>query len=414
MAPLPVGIPAILGGSALASKLGLAGAAAGAAALAGNFLLGGHIPFIRIPATGGSGSGGAANIINNAASAGPRWRRLVEAAKEIGLEAVKDILKDTLEKTVTTPFALMTLTDALGYWVTGDLLLRASYHPALHVPTAESFSKALDYMADTVGAFMLVDLVSNRDVGSDLAESVIDAFAESVLGDTIKTYLDTVSGTSPVDDDEIRDIVSEGATQSPEELAYIGARSGLDTFSAMAELYTGLLQGDNPYFARAVREVDEVLKRFERGLAADTWLLGSLVERIGEDVIDAIYWYLSVLDGIENRLKTIVRDMAEAYAAYRAGGLDEGDFDGLLNVYQNELDALLEAVQDLYDEGLAGALIDEVIEEYRQFADSIPISLIREKAEAVLDDAARRLTEHAEKAAEAYTKISQIRRVTVS
>lgn len=403
----------ILGGAALAGagKLGLA-AAGGAAVLYGiASWLGPFGPPIRLPSI--PATSGADNLRINALRIGERGRRLFEAGKDIAKEVVRDLAKETLEKTVTTPFALITLTDAIGYWIASDLIIKSTYHSRLHVPTAETFSRAVDMITDTIGALLLVDVVSNRDVGSDLAESIVDSFNQSIVGDAIQSYIDTVAGVDPVDDDEVRDIVGEGAVESPEELAYLGARSGLDTFSAMAELYTGLLQGDNPYWSRIAREIDEILKRWERGLAADVYVLGTLIERIGEDLADAVYWYLSVFDYVENRIKSVIRDAVEMYAEWRSGGITAEDLDAVLSSAENELAAYMDVLHNLVDDSTALAYVDDIVTEYMSFRASAPYSALQRHVEAVLDDAGGRIAEYATKAREAYAKMREIRSVEV-
>lgn len=398
----------VLGGAALAPKLGL-GAAGGAALLRGlTSWLSPFGPGLRpVPVSPDP------RIYANAVTAGARGRKLIESAKQAAVEIINDLLKETMEKSVTTPFALMALTDAIGYWIAADLIIKSTYHRRLHVPTSTTFVRAVDMIADTVAALMLVDLVSNRDIGSDLAESVVSSFSDAIVSDAMRAYIDTVAGIKAVDDDEIRDIIGEGAVASAEELAYIAARSGLDVFSAMAEAYTGLLQGDNAYWNRAIREIDDIMKKWERGLAADVYILASLIERIGEDLVDSVYWYLAVLDYVENRIKTVVRDVMELYAAYRAGGISENDLDSALQAAANELEAYREVLNNLVDDSAAESYVDDIIAEFGAFRAAVPFGVFQRNIELILDDVGRRLSEHAEVAREAYNKLTELRSVTV-
>jgi len=412
---MAVAAPVLFGGS-LAEVLGIAGAgAAGAAALAG--ILGGFRPqintkFIDVPGLPQTPVG--QKTASNARSLSTRLRSISRRLGPFAVDVIKDIVREVTEKAVMTPFALAALTDALGYWITSDLIARSTFHPDLHVPTRDTFTHTIDMVADTIGALLLVDVVSGRDVGSDVAESIIDSFNQSIVGDAIRAYLDTVSGVEAVDDDEIRDVVGEGALGTAEELAYLGARSGLDTFSAMAELYTGLLQGDNTYWSRAMREVDDIMKRWERGLAPDVWIMGSLVEKLGEDLADAVYWYLSVFDYVENRIKILIRDLIQAYSAYRSGGLSDSDMEVFVNGAFNELSTIWEAISVFNDDQFLDSYVSKIVEEYAAFRTQVPYEVLYRSVEKVLEDSGRRLAYYADLMKDTYRNIKKIRSVSVT
>jgi hypothetical protein len=342
-----------------------------------------------------------------------RWKRLASAIGRQITDTFLDLIGETVKDTVLFPAATIMLSDALAFWLYSDLLTKSTYDPVLNVPTAKTFSEAVNYILDTVAALLATDIISNRDVGSDIAESVIDSFAQSVVGDAVKSYLDTVAGINPVDDDEIRDIVSEGAAATPEELAYLGARSGLDTFSAMAELYTGLLQGDNPYWSRTVKEIEDMFKRFERGLSADVYLAGALVEKLGGDVADSVYWYLEAVDGILNRLRTLAREVGEAYALYKRGVLDDTVLNEIYSNILTEVSAYSEILSVFSDWAFINALVDIVIESYTAFTKVVDLNAIYKKAEVLLDDVGKRMVEYAKTVKSAYEKLNSIRKIEV-
>ena len=412
---MAVAAPVLFGGS-LAEVLGIAGAgAAGAAAIAG--LLGGFRPQINIGLPNIPGlpiTPVGQRTASNAKSLSTRLRSISRRLGPFAVDILKDLAKEVAEKAVMTPFALAAMTDALGYWITSDLMARSTFHSDLHVPTRDTFIQTIDMVADTIGALMLVDLVSGRDVGSDVAESIIDSFNQSIVGDAIRAYLDTVSGVEAVDDDEIRDVVGDGALGTPEEMAYLGARSGLDTFSAMAELYTGLLQGDNTYWSRAVREVDDIMKRWERGLAPDVWVTGSLVEKLGEDLADAVYWYLSVFDYVENRIKILVRDLLQAYASYRSGGLSDSDMEVFVNGAFAELSAIWDAISVFNDDYFVDAYVSKIVEEYMAFRSQVPYDVLNRSIEKVLEDSGRRMAYYVDLMRDTYRNIKKIRKVSVA
>ena len=403
-------------GGSLLQALGIAGAgAAGAAALAG--VLGGFRPqinlkFIDIPGLPWTSVG--QRTVNNARSLSTRLRSISRRLGPFATDVLRDIAREVTEKAVMTPFALAALTDALGYWIASDLIARSTFHSDLHVPTRETFTQTIDMVADTIGALLLVDVVSGRDVGSDVAESILDSFNQSIVGDAIRAYLDTVSGVEAVDDDEIRDVVGEGALGTPEELAYLGARSGLDTFSAMAELYTGLLQGDNPYWSRAIREVDDIMKRWERGLAPDVWIMGSLIEKLGEDVADSTYWYLSVFDYVENRIKILIRDLVQAYSAYLSGGLTDSDLEVFVNGAFAELSAIWEALSVFNDNQFLDSYVSKIVEEYAAFRSQVPFEVLHRSIEKVLNDVGSRMAYYADLMRDTYRNMKKIRSVTVA
>jgi hypothetical protein len=355
----------------------------------------------------------AASAVNLAKSSVSRWRRLAQALGKQLTDTFLDLIGESVKDAVLFPGATLMLSDALAFWVYSDLLTKSTYDAALNIPTAETFANALNYILDTVAALLATDIISNRDVGSDIAESVIDGFAGSVVGDVIKGYLDTVAGINPVDDDEIRDIIGDGALGTPEELAYVGARSGLDTFSAMSEVYTGLLQGDNPYWNRAVKEVEEILKRFERGLSGDVYLSGTLVERMGTDVVDSVYWYLEALDGILNRLKNLTKDVVEAHALYKKGVLDTAALEGVMADVKAEIDAVNELLDVFSDPFFINELVDTVVSGYDGLTQNIDFTVLKNKLEAVLGDVAKRMAEYVETVKEAYRKLNEIRKVEV-
>lgn len=347
-------------------------------------------------------------------SSASRWRRLTQALGKQLTDTFLDLIGETVKDVVLYPGAALMLSDAIAYWVYSDLLVKTTYDPTLHIPTAETFSKAMNYILDTVAALLLTDIVSNRDVGSDIAEGVIDSFNQAVVGDSIRAYMETIAGVEAVDDDEIRDIVGDGSVQTPEELGYLGARSGLDTFSAVAELYTGLLQGDNPYWSRAVKEVEDNIKRLERGLAPDIYVLGSLVERLSEDIADSTYWYFEVVGYIINRIKSIVRDAGQLLAAVRSGGISPDDALTIINQYNNELLALEAQVAALEDPEYIDSKISEVLNDVSAVINSVNMDAVYAKIEVLLDDVGRRMTDHVNTVAEAYSKLKQIRTIKVS
>ncbi len=342
-----------------------------------------------------------------------RWKRLASAIGRQITDAFLDLIGESVKDATLFPAATIMLSDAMAFWLYSDLLTKSTYDPVLNIPTARTFSEAVNYILDTVAALLAADIISNRDVGSDIAESVIDSFAQSVVGDVVRSYLDTVAGINPVDDDEIRDIVSEGAAATPEELAYLGARSGLDTFSAIAELYTGLLQGDNPYWSRTVKEIEDVFKRFERGLSADVYLAGTLVEKLGGDVVDSVYWYLEAVDGILNRLKTLAREVGEAYALYKRGVLDGATLSEIYNNILAEVSAYSEML-DVFDDGaFIDTLVSTVVNSYMDFTGTVDLNAVYKKVEVLLDDAGKRMVEYAETAKKAYEKLNSIRKIEV-
>ena len=369
------------------------------------------VPALPEPAAQNELAQTAKNLAKGSTS---RWRRLVTALGKQVTDVFMDLVGESVKDAVLFPGATIMLADAIAYWVYSDLLVKSTYDPVLNIPTAESFVTALNYVLDTVAALLATDIISNRDVGSDIAESVIDSFTESVVGDAVRSYLDTVAGVKAVDDDEIRDIVGDGALGTPEELAYLGARSGLDTFSAISELYTGLLQGDNPYWSRVSRELDDNFKRFERGASADIYLAGALIERLGSDVIDSVYWYLEAVDYILNRIKTLARDAAQAYALYMQGAADANMLDQVVQAGHLEL-AAYNAVLDTFDDPLfIDALVDGVVSEYDGLVGSIDWDKVYKAVEALLDDPGRRLASYVETAKSTYEKLNSLRKISVT
>lgn len=342
-----------------------------------------------------------------------RWKRIRDALGRQLIDQFVDLFGETVKNVIMFPGATMLLTDALTYWLYTDLVTKASFDRTLNIPTAETFTRAVNSIVDTVTAMMVTDIISGRDVGSDLAESIMDSFSESVLGDTIKSYLDTIAGVKAVDDDEIRDIIAEGAASTPEELAYLGARSGLDTFSAMAEIYTGLLQGDNQYFSRVIKEVEDNIKSLEKGLAPDVYIYGTIVERLAEDVADSIYWYLEVVDYIINRIKTIVRDVAELRASLRMGSVDVNTYNKILDSYDAELDAMKEVVSVLENREFIERMVSDVIARLREITDLVRPEDLEEKILEILHDAGKRIAGHVQSAKKAYEIMNRIRNIQV-
>lgn len=356
----------------------------------------------------------AGEIMQNAAqSSYSRWRRLTNALSKNTVEALLDLYQETLKDSLLYPGATIMLSDAIAYWVYSDLLTKSTYDPDLNIPTAETFTNSLNYVLDTIAALLAVDVISNRDVGSDIAESVVDSFSQNVVGDALRAYLNTVAGVDAVDDDEIRDIVGEGAVNTADELAYIGARSGLDTFSAVAELYTGLLQGDNPYWNRAVQEIVDNFKRIERGLALDIYSVGTLIERFSTDLIDSVYWYIDALDYVINRLKSVVRDVGQVLVSASQGSITYDMAVQMLDMLQTEVSAYEELVTVFDDPTLISSLVDAVFVEYSGLYSSFDINKLYSKIEDVLDDVAKRMADYASTIAESYKKLKELRSVTV-
>ena len=350
---------------------------------------------------------------NAAQSSYSRWRRLVNALGKNTVESLLDLYQETLKDSLLYPGATIMLSDAIAYWVYSDLLTKSTYDPTLNIPTAATFTNSLNYILDTIAALLAVDVISNRDVGSDIAESVVDSFSQNIVGDAVRSYLNTVAGVDAVDDDEIRDIVGEGAIGTSDELAFLGARSGLDTFSAVAELYTGLLQGDNPYWNRAVQEIADNFKRVERGLALDVYGVGSLIERLSADLIDSIYWYIDALDYVISRLKTAVRDAGQILVSASQGSITYDMAVQMLDMLQSEISAYEDMVAVFDDPAVLRSLADAVFAEYSNLYSSIDMNKLYSKIEAVLDDVGRRMAGYADTIAQAYQKLKELRTVAV-
>lgn len=342
-----------------------------------------------------------------------RWRRIRDALGRQLIDQFVDLFGETVKNAIMFPGATLLLTDALVYWLYTDLATKASFDKTLNIPTSQTFTRAVNGIVDTITAMMATDIISGRDVGSDVAESIIDSFSESVLGDVVKSYLDTIAGVKAVDDDEIRDIVGEGVVSTPEELAYLGARSGLDTFSAVSEIYAGLLQGDNPYFNRVIKEVEDNMKRLERGMAPDIYVYGTIVERLAEDVADSIYWYLEAVDYIINRIKTIVRNVTELRASLRMGTIDTNTYNKILDSYDAELDAVSEVVSVLENKEFIERLVSSVIASLKETIALIKPEDLEEKIMEILHDAGKRMAGHAELARKTYEIMNKIRTVQV-
>jgi len=359
-----------------------------------------------------SAAGSAAKSYSKSSYA--RWNRLMQALGKNVVDAFLDLLQESVKDAALFPVATMALSDAIAYWVYSDLLVKSTYDSTLNIPTAQTFTAALNYILDSIAALLAVDVISNRDVGSDIAESIIDSFNQAVVGDSIRSYLNTIAGVDAVDDDEIRDIVGEGAVATADELAYLGARSGLDTYSAVAELYTGLLQGDNPYWNRVVQEINDNFKRVERGLALDIYGVGTLVEKAAGDLTDSVYWYLEAVDYIVNRVKTVVRDAGQVLVSASTGAISYDMAVEMLDNMQAEILAYEEMLKAFDDPQLVSALVGTVFDEYGRFMENVDVGRLYFRIEALLDDAGKRLAEYAKVAADAYTKLKDLRTVQVS
>lgn len=342
-----------------------------------------------------------------------KWKRIRNALGRQLIDTFTDLVGETVKDAVLFPGATMLLSDAITYWIYTDLVTKSTFDSTLNIPTSETFSSAVNSILDTIAALLATDIISNRDVGSDVAESIIDSFSDSIVGDAIRAYLDTIAGVEAVDDDEIRDIVGEGAVATADEMAYIGARSGLDTFSAISELYTGLLQGDNPYWNRAVREIEDNLKRLEKGLAADLHIYGALVERLGEDLIDSVYWYLEAVDYIINRIKTILRDVGQVQASLNAGTVDHSTAQQIFQGYMAEIQAYRVIVEALGSPDIINEITSKVVDSYKDFISKVDLEHVKSKIEKILDDVGLRIAEHINTAKDAYIKLNWLRQIKV-
>ncbi|MEM4964182.1 MAG: hypothetical protein QXT13_08550 [Pyrobaculum sp.] len=330
-------------------------------------------------------------------------------AAEAAKEALKDLAKESIKDAITSVPAIILLTDALSYWIFTDFLVKTKYHPRVGVPTRMSFVEGVTHVLNAVTSMMLVDMISNRDIGSDIAENIVESFNEAILGDALKEYVNTVAGVESADDDEIRDIMAEDVVQTPHEIAFLGARSGLDNFSAMAELYTGALEGLNPYFSRAAREIEDNLKRIERG--SSLYVKGRLIEKLGEDVADAVYWYMSVTDTLESIVRRTVREMVETEALADDPELVE-------IVYQTKM-KMLENIEEIVDnlandKMFINYLVDMVISRYDEMMDILTPDDIYYVVTKVLDRVGNEVKEVFDKMSFAYQRLKELRTVKIT
>lgn len=333
---------------------------------------------------------------------------LKTGSKKVAKEVAKDLAAEFMKDSILAVPSIYLLTDAISYWVFSDFLVKNKYHPILGMPTRGAFVEAVTHVLNAITSMLLVDILSNRDVGSDLAENVVEAFSQSILGDAVKAYVETVAGVDSADDDEIRDIVSEDVVQTPHEIAFLGARSGLDNYSAMAELYTGYLEGLNPYFTRAAREIEDNVKRFERGLSTDVFLAGRVIEKLGEDLSDAVYWFMNITDSLEAKYRRAVREIVDTVS-----NVDEDEVIEL--VYQSklkELEVIEEMINKLEnDDELVEKVVDLIFTKYYEFISVLTPDDLYYMIFKVLDRVGEEIKEGFEKMSQSYLKLKELRTV---
>jgi hypothetical protein len=127
-----------------------------------------------------------------------------------------------------------------------------------------------------------------------------------------------------------------------------------------------------------------------------------------------MYWYLSVFDYVENRIKILIRDLIQAYSAYKSGGLSDSDMEVFVNGAFNELSAIWDAISVFNDDYFVDAYVSKIVEEYAAFRSQVPYDVLNRSIEKVLEDSGRRMAYYADLMRDTYTNIKKIRSVSVA
>lgn len=330
-------------------------------------------------------------VVTERGAGGSRRRAVKEALKRYAGDLFKDMSTEFVKDLIRSPLGVLLLSAIPVMAFQSDLSLKKEHWDKdVHMP----LPSALDPLFDTVrlmsAAAVVADVASDSDVASDIIESLYDNIFQRMLTDTFTRLWDIYTPTEALDDDEIRDIIDMGALSDPYDVALSALFLGLDTWSSLAEIYAGYLQGLQSYFRELARIYEDYARDLQVAYAPKSAVLRQVLREVLGDVADAMYWFMDASGVIIDYARAMFRSYIAAYVDYKLGHIDQTAFSTVADVTSRALDALAEIMGEI--ESAAGAQYGAVYSELRAQLGKLSAS-----AQGVLGEVFREVKEMAEK-----------------
>lgn len=330
-------------------------------------------------------------VVPERGGGGRRRRAVKEALKRYAGDLFKDMSTEFVKDLIRSPLGVLLLSAIPVMAFQSDLKLKKEHwDKSVHMPLPDALDPLFDAVRLMSAAAVVADVASDSDVASDIIEGLYDNIFERMLTDTFGRLWDIYTPTEALDDDEIRDIIDMGALSDPHDVALSALFLGLDTWSSLAEVYGGYLQGLQPYFRELARIYEDYARDLQVAYAPKSAALRALVREAVGDVADAMYWFMDASGAVADYARAMFRSYISAYVEYKLGHIDQATFSAVAESTARALDALHDIMHEI--ESAARAQYAAVYSEMRAQLDKLSAS-----SRGVLDEVMREVREMAEK-----------------
>ena len=320
-----------------------------------------------------------------------RRRAVKEALKRYAGDLFKDMSTEFIEDLIRSPLGVILLSAIPVMAFQSDLKVKKEHWDKdVHMPLPSAFDPLFDSIRLMSAAAVVADVASNSDVASDIIEALYDSIFQRMLSDTFGRLWDIYTPSEALDDDEIRDIIDMGALSDPYDVALSALFLGLDTWSTLAEIYAGYLQGLQAYFRELARVYEDYARDLQIAYAPKSTALRALAREVVSDVADAMYWFMDASSVVMDYARAVFRSYIAAYVDYRLGHIDQATFNTVADVASKSLDALHDVMGEI--ESAARAHYGAVYSELKTALDKLSAP-----AQAVLGEVMKEVRQMAEK-----------------
>ncbi len=116
---------------------------------------------------------------------------------------------------------------------------------------------------------------------------------------------------------------------------------------------------------------------------------------------------------VENMIESMIKDAVELYVMYLRGAITEDQLAQFYNNMSHEIDAV-EAALGAFDDGFVDYYASQIVGEFTNLLNYVPYNMLYQLIEDLMTDVGMRIKDHVDATADAYSKLRQIRSVSVS
>lgn len=350
-------------------------------------------------------------VVTEKGGGGRRRRAVKEALKRYAGDLFKDMSTEFVQDLIRSPLGVLLLSAIPVMAFQSDLKLKKEHWDKdVHMPLPSALDPLFDAVRLMSAAAVVADVASDSDVASDIIEALYDNIFERMLTDTFSRLWDIYTPTEALDDDEIRDIIDMGALSDPYDVALSALFLGLDTWSSLAEVYGGYLQGLQAYFRELARIYEDYARDLQVAYAPKSAVLRELVREAVSDVADAMYWFMDASGAVVDYARAVFRSYIAAYVDYKMGHIDQTAFRATAEAVSRALDALSDIMTEI--ESAARAHYGAVYSEMRAQLDKLSVAsrgVLGEVMREVKEMAERELSEVEQAVRTVYSEVKRVR-----